>query len=153
MSQMFDEADKEKLVRMLEFNRKKLARNIRQFSKDGERFLGKPITPEKYEEWIKYPYSIEMNEIILTKLLEDQEVASVEIEFIIELLNTSIKNNEIYLLLFNEDGTRFKGKKASETHIKQWERRKESIPKSKTLIDKINEYSYSTILIGENIRG
>ena len=133
----FSEEENTKIVKLLEYNVGKLAGYKRLFSKDGARFLKKPITPEKHEEWLNLPARIEMNAAVLEKVDSDCPLNLDDYKYIQEMVNTSIKNNKEYMLLFNEDITRFKGKKASEGQLKQYERRKKSVTECEAVIDRL----------------
>ena len=132
-----NEYDISQIIGILEYNDRKLKKPLVRFSKDGTRYHTKPISPEKHEEWLNIFTRIEKNQLVIDKLSDNQDISSDDIELIIDLLEVSIHNNEIYLLQFNLYGTKCNGKMSSDAQIRQRERRMNSIIANKGILEKL----------------
>jgi len=133
----FTENDLYALGRILEYNKVRLKRRRRYFSRDGARYLKKPITPERYEEWLRFDSDMQMNDEVVEKIHGMIELDADEIEFATRIMRQSVDYSVDFLKEYSADGKRFKGKTSTPSQFKQWEQRKNGLPDKESILEKL----------------
>jgi len=137
MMTVFTESEINALTGILEYNKVRFKRRRRYFSRDGTRYMKKPITPERYEEWLRFDADILANDNALGKLRDMTEFNDKELEFLTRMMRNSIDYSIDFLQKYSADGRRFNGKTSSQEQYKQWDQRKRGLPEKKARCEKL----------------